>query len=94
MLPLEANKAQFSKFSSATGTFWLKSFCIAIADNDEMNVENGSKDLKKYPQISRKIRDTLARLIRLIKNRTCATNAGRAAHRHDAPPAPPADRST
>ena len=43
----------------------------------KMNVKNGSKDLKKYPQISRKIRDTLARFflkIRLIKNRTCATN--------------------
>ena len=27
------------------------------------NVKNGSKDLKKYPQISRRVRDTLARLI-------------------------------
>ena len=28
----------------------------------KMNVKNGSKDLKKYPQISRRVRDTLARL--------------------------------
>ena len=27
-----------------------------------MNVKNGSKDLKSYPQISRRVRDTLARL--------------------------------
>ena len=28
----------------------------------KMNVKNGSKDLKKYPQISRRVRDTLARI--------------------------------
>ena len=28
-----------------------------------MNVKNGSKELKKYPQISRRVRDTLARLL-------------------------------
>ena len=28
----------------------------------KMNVKNGSKDLKKYPQISCRVRDTLARL--------------------------------
>ena len=28
----------------------------------ERNVKNGSKDLKRYPQISRRVRDTLARL--------------------------------
>ena len=27
-----------------------------------MHVKNGSKDLKRYPQISRRVRDTLARL--------------------------------
>ena len=27
-----------------------------------MYVKNGSKDLKRYPQISRRVRDTLARL--------------------------------
>ena len=26
-----------------------------------MQVKNGSKDLKRYPQISRRVRDTLAR---------------------------------
>ena len=31
----------------------------------EMHVKNGSKDLKRYPQISRRVRDTLARLIPL-----------------------------
>ena len=30
-----------------------------------MHVKNGSKDLKKYPQISRRVRDTLARLLSL-----------------------------
>ena len=30
-----------------------------------MNVKNGSKDLKRYPQISRRVRDTLARLLSL-----------------------------
>ena len=35
LMPLEAT-AQFSKFSSATGTFWLKSFCIAVADNKQV----------------------------------------------------------
>ena len=29
-----------------------------------MHVKNGSKDLKRYPQISRRVRDTLARLER------------------------------
>ena len=29
---------------------------------NKMNVKNGSKDLKRYPQISRRVRDTLARL--------------------------------
>ena len=28
----------------------------------KMNVKNGSKDLKTYPQISRRVWDTLARL--------------------------------
>ena len=28
----------------------------------KMNVKNVSKDLNKYPQISRRVRDTLARL--------------------------------
>ena len=28
----------------------------------KMHVKNGSKDLKRYPQISRRVRDTLARL--------------------------------
>ena len=28
----------------------------------KMNVKNGSKNLKRYPQISRRVRDTLARL--------------------------------
>ena len=27
------------------------------------NVKNGSKDLNRYPQISRRVRDTLARLV-------------------------------
>ena len=27
---------------------------------NKMNVKNDSKDLKKYPQISRRVRDTLA----------------------------------
>ena len=29
------------------------------------NVKTGSKDLKRYPQISRRVRDTLARLLSL-----------------------------
>ena len=28
----------------------------------KMNAKNGSKDLKRYPQISHRVRDTLARL--------------------------------
>ena len=31
-----------------------------------MNVKNGSKDLKKYSQISRRFRDTLARLFLVV----------------------------
>ena len=30
-----------------------------------MNVKNGCKDLKRYPHISRRVRDTLARLLLL-----------------------------
>ena len=30
------------------------------------NVKTGSKDLKKYPQISRRVRDTLARLFDVV----------------------------
>ena len=33
--------SQFSKFSSATGTFGLKSFCIAIADNKQVLAKAG-----------------------------------------------------
>ena len=32
---------------------------------NKMNVKNGIKDLKRYPQISRRVRDTLARLFDL-----------------------------
>ena len=35
---------------------------ISISNNvSYMHVENGSKDLKRYQQISRRVRDTLAR---------------------------------
>ena len=33
----------------------------------EMHVKNGSKDLKRYPQISRRVRDPLARLLNAVK---------------------------
>ena len=33
-----------------------------------MHVKNGCKDLKRYPQISRRVRDTLARLFFLFQS--------------------------
>ena len=35
----------------------------------KMDVKNVSKDLKRYPQISRRVRDTLARFF-FFKNKT------------------------
>ena len=34
-----------------------------------MNVKNGCKDLKRYPQISRRVRDPLARLFIYFKKK-------------------------
>ena len=36
-----------------------------------MHVKNGSKELKRYPQISRRVRDTLARLLFTTLHRPC-----------------------
>ena len=44
-----------------------------------MHVKNGCKDLKRYPQISRRVRDTLARL-QCAGWPACSTATGQQMH--------------
>ena len=48
--------------------FWMQlQMYISWSNNvPYIHVKNGSKDLKIYPQISRRVRDTLARLFSMM----------------------------
>ena len=61
-MPLQVER-QYSQRTANQPPLPVRELTLILYISRSNNVKNGSKDLKRYPQISRRVRDTLARLL-------------------------------